>query len=68
VVVSVSSTEFFDAQAVTYKEEILPNAVRRRLTMEIGATQNWYKYVGLDGDVLGIDAFGASVPAGEVIA
>ena len=59
--VSVSSTEFFDAQAVTYKEEILPNAVRRRLTMEIGATQNWYKYVG-------IDAFGASVPAGEVIA
>jgi probable transketolase len=36
--------------------------------MEIGATQNWYKYVGLDGDVLGIDAFGASVPAGEVIA
>lgn len=62
-VVSVPSTELFDAQDAAYKEEILPNAIRRRLAIEMGATQSWYKYVGLDGKVLGIDAFGASAPA-----
>ncbi|MDG3132839.1 transketolase [Streptococcus suis] len=62
-VVSVPSTELFDAQDVAYKEEILPNAIRRRLAIEMGATQSWYKYVGLDGKVLGIDTFGASAPA-----
>ncbi|MFU2164055.1 transketolase [Streptococcus pluranimalium] len=67
-VVSVPSTELFDAQDATYKEAILPNAIRRRLAIEMGATQSWYKYVGLDGDVLGIDTFGASAPAAEVIA
>ena len=51
-----------------YKEEILPNAVRRRVAVEMGATQNWYKYVGLDGAVLGIDTFGASAPAPKVLA
>lgn len=67
-VVSVPSTELFDAQDAAYKEEILPNAVRRRLAIEMGATQSWYKYVGLDGKVLGIDTFGASAPAATVIA
>lgn len=62
-VVSVPSTELFDAQDAAYKEEILPNAIRRRLAIEMGATQSWYKYVGLDGKVLGIDTFGASAPA-----
>lgn len=66
-VVSVPSTELFDAQDAAYKEEILPNAVRRRLAIEMGATQGWYKYVGLDGKVLGIDTFGASAPAQTVI-
>lgn len=66
-VVSVPSTELFDAQDAAYKEEILPNAVRRRLAIEMGATQSWYKYVGLDGKVLGIDTFGASAPAQTVI-
>lgn len=66
-VVSVPSTELFDAQDAAYKEEILPNAVRRRLAIEMGATQGWYKYVGLDGTVLGIDTFGASAPAQTVI-
>lgn len=66
-VVSVPSTELFDAQDAAYKEEILPNAIRRRLAIEMGATQNWYKYVGLDGKVLGIDTFGASAPAQTVI-
>lgn len=66
-VVSVPSTELFDAQDAAYKEEILPNAIRRRLAIEMGATQSWYKYVGLDGKVLGIDRFGASAPAQTVI-
>lgn len=66
-VVSVPSTELFDAQDATYKESILPNAVRRRLAIEMGATQSWYKYVGLDGAVLGIDTFGASAPAAKVM-
>ncbi len=66
-VVSVPSTELFDAQDAAYKEAILPNAVRRRVAIEMGATQNWYKYVGLDGAVIGIDKFGASAPAATVI-
>lgn len=66
-VVSVPSTELFDAQDATYKESVLPNAVRRRLAIEMGATQSWYKYVGLDGAVLGIDTFGASAPAAKVM-
>lgn len=66
-VVSVPSTELFDAQPADYKEEILPNAVRRRVAIEMAATQSWYKYVGLDGKVIGIDTFGASAPAAEVI-
>lgn len=67
-VVSVPSTELFDAQDAAYKEEVLPNAIRRRVAIEMGASQNWYKYVGLDGQVIGIDTFGASAPAAEVIA
>lgn len=66
-VVSVPSTELFDAQDAAYKEEILPNAIRRRVAIEMAATQSWYKYVGLDGAVIGIDKFGASAPAQTVI-
>ena len=66
-VVSVPSTDIFDAQDVAYKEEILPNAVRRRVAIEMAATQSWYKYVGLDGAVIGIDKFGASAPAAKVM-
>lgn len=66
-VVSVPSTELFDQQEESYKEEILPNKIRRRLAIEMAASQPWYKYVGLDGKVMGIDRFGASAPAAEVI-
>ena len=66
-VVSVPSTELFDAQDAAYKEEILPNVVRRRVAIEMAASQPWYKYVGLDGAVIGIDQFGASAPAGKVL-
>ena len=67
-VVSMPSTDVFDKQDAAYKAEILPNVVRRRVAVEMGATQNWYKYVGLDGAVLGIDTFGASAPAPKVLA
>ncbi|CCP36174.1 transketolase family protein [Streptococcus pneumoniae] len=66
-VVSMPSTELFDAQDATYKEDILPSKTRRRVAIEMAATQSWYKYVGLDGAVIGIDIFGASAPAQTVI-
>ncbi|WP_088724077.1 transketolase [Streptococcus mutans] len=66
-VVSVPSTELFDEQSAVYKEAILPNSVRRRVAIEMAASQPWYKYVGLDGAVIGIDKFGASAPAAQVI-
>ena len=66
-VVSVPSTDVFDAQDQAYKEEVLPNAVRRRVAIEMAASQPWYKYVGLDGAVIGIDTFGASAPAAKII-
>ena len=66
-VVSVPSMELFDAQDAAYKEAVLPNAVRRRVAIEMAANLSWYKYVGLDGKVIGIDRFGASAPAQTVI-
>lgn len=66
-VVSMPSSDVFDQQDAAYKEEVLPNAIRKRLAVEMGASQSWYKYVGLDGDVLAIDTFGASAPAGKVL-
>ncbi len=66
-VVSVPSTDLFDEQDNHYKEEILPLAVRKRVAIEMAATQPWYKYVGLDGAVIGIDTFGASAPAQQII-
>jgi transketolase len=61
--VSMPSWDLFDAQSLTYREEILPPAVSARLAVELGATQGWHRYVGDRGDVLGIDSFGASAPA-----
>ena len=65
-VVSMPSLELFDAQDSSYRESVLPKHLTKRLAVEAGATQSWYKYVGLDGDVLGIDKFGASAPANKV--
>jgi transketolase len=58
--VSMPCTEVFDAQDAAYRESILPKAVTARLAVEAGATLGWWKYVGSDGHVLGIDRFGAS--------
>lgn len=65
-VVSVPSMELFDAQDADYKEVVMPNAVRARLAVEAGCSANWFKYIGLDGDVISIDTFGASAPAAQV--
>jgi transketolase len=62
-VVNMASFELFDKQPSAYRDSVLPPDVRRRLAVEAGATLSWHKYVGLDGDVLGIDRFGASAPA-----
>jgi transketolase len=60
-VVSMPSWKIFDEQAADYKASVLPAGVPR-LAVEAGATLGWWKYVGLDGDVVGIDRFGASAP------
>ncbi|GAA3323920.1 hypothetical protein GCM10020331_049720 [Ectobacillus funiculus] len=52
----------FEAQSKEYKESVLPRAVTKRLAIEMGSTLGWHRYVGLDGDVVGIDTFGASAP------
>jgi transketolase len=64
--VSLPSTETFDAQDEAYRESVLPRAVTRRLAVEAGATQWGWRYVGLAGRVFGIDRFGASGKGPEV--
>lgn len=66
-VVSMPSIELFEEQSKEYKEELLPLNVRRRVSLEMGNSALWYKYVGLDGLAIGIDKFGASAPANKVI-
>ncbi len=65
-VVSMPSTDTFDAQDAAYKESVLPASVSARVAVEAGVTGFWGKYVGLDGKVIGLDTFGESAPAPEV--
>jgi transketolase len=65
-VVSMPSTSRFDRQSPEYRESVLPTSCRKRVAMEAGVTSLWYKYVGLDGKVVGIDRFGLSAPAPTV--
>ena len=64
-VVSMPSTNVFDRQDAAYKASVLPAGLPR-VAVEAGTTDGWYKYVGLEGRVLGIDRFGESAPAGEL--
>ncbi len=64
--VSMPSADVFELQDDVYKQSVLPNNVRARIAVEAGVTDFWRKYVGLDGDVVGIDQFGASAP-GKVL-
>ena len=66
-VVSMPSVELFEEQSKEYKEELLPLNIRRRVSLEMGNSALWYKYVGLDGLAIGIDKCGASAPANKVI-
>ena len=65
-VVSLPSTNIFDAQDAAYKESVLPAAVTKRVAVEAGVTDGWWKYVGTNGKVVGIDRFGESAPAGQL--
>ncbi len=61
-VVSMPSTTVFDAQDAAWRESVLPAAVTRRVAVEAAVTEGWYKYVGLNGRVIGINRFGESAP------
>ena len=63
-VVSMPSTTAFDAQDEAYRESVLPSSVTARVAVEAAVTDGWYKYVGMNGKVIGIDRFGESAPAG----
>ncbi|MCP3686778.1 MAG: transketolase [Gammaproteobacteria bacterium] len=67
-VVSMPSTNVFDQQSQGYRDSVLPPSVSARVAVEAAVTQGWYKYVGLDGVVIGIDTFGESAPAKELFA
>jgi transketolase len=66
-VVSMPCFELFEEQPREYRDEVLPPASTARLAVEPGATISWWKWVGLDGDVLGLDRFGASAPGTTVL-
>jgi len=65
--VSMPSTDVFDAQDAAYREQVLPATVRKRLAVEAAAADYWYKYVGLDGAVVGMTSFGESAPGGVLM-
>ncbi|MFW8590515.1 transketolase [Glaciecola sp. 2405UD65-10] len=65
-VVSMPCTDVFDRQSKEYREAVLPKSVTKRVAVEALAKDTWYKYVGLDGAVIGMDTFGESAPAGEL--
>jgi transketolase len=66
-VVSLPCFERFLRQDADYQEEVLPSTCRRRISLEAGVSDPWFRFVGLDGKVLGIDRFGISAPGGQVM-
>ncbi|AYV12683.1 transketolase [Shewanella algae] len=65
-VVSMPSTDVFDQQDAAYKEAVLPANVTKRLAVEAGIADYWYKYVGLNGRIIGMTSFGESAPANQL--
>ena len=65
-VVSMPSTDVFEQQDAGYRESVLPSAVTKRVAVEAGITDSWYKYVGLTGKVIGMTSFGESAPAEQL--
>jgi len=67
-VVSLPSTDLFDAQDAAYRESVLPSGVKARVAVEAGIADYWFKYVGLDGAIVGMTTFGESAPASQLFA
>ena len=65
-VVSLPSTDLFDAQDSAYRESVLPSTVRARVAVEAGIADYWFKYVGIDGSIVGMTTFGESAPASKL--
>ncbi|ENM5789624.1 transketolase [Vibrio mimicus] len=65
-VVSMPSTDAFDKQDAAYREAVLPAAITKRIAIEAGIADFWYKYVGFGGRIIGMTSFGESAPAGEL--
>ncbi len=65
-IVAMPSTDLFDAQDAAYRESVLPSGKTKRIAIEAGAGLSWYKYLGSEGKVLGLDHFGASAPFGKL--
>jgi transketolase len=61
-VVSMPSFEMFERQDQAYRDSVLPPAIKKRLAIEAGSPLCWYKYIGLEGDMIGMTSFGASAP------
>ncbi len=66
-VVSMASFELFEAQDIAYRESVLPSNLRRRIAIEAGTPLSWYRWVGPEGDVIGMTRFGASAPYQELM-
>jgi transketolase len=60
------STDVFDRQSAEYKQSVLPLEVTARVAVEAGIADYWYKYVGLDGRIVGMETFGESAPANQL--
>lgn len=65
-VISMPCWELFEAQDAAYRESVMPKAVRARLAVEALSDFGWHRYIGLDGDMLSMNDFGASAPAGQL--
>jgi transketolase len=66
-VVSMPCAEIFEQQDALYREQVLPSDILARVAVEAGHVDYWYKYVGLDGRVVGMSTFGESAPASELM-
>jgi transketolase len=65
--VSMPSADVFESQEQSYRDEVLPPTVRKRIAVEAAAADYWYKWVGIDGEVIGMRSFGASAPGGVLM-
>ena len=66
-VVSMPSWELFEKQSDDYKEQVLPNSVKKRISVEAASTFGWERFVGLDGEKIGMTTFGTSAPGKDVM-